>query len=236
MRLRRGRGEGPREVATSSTSSSSTHTNDRTDKWPARTRPDALRVEIVSRDARAVGRDFIIILPPVDARPDSRREQLPEAVTLARAITAAGATIINTGHRLARGLACHDRHQVARRRLRVWARRRCPMRYRGAACIDSRWSPATRINTPEVAEQLLADGYRDIVSLCAPLLGSTGTCRLKRRRVPPRYITPCIALPTKPAWTTPSKKRARHLPGQPACRARDRTRDDARVGSASAMQ
>ena len=60
-----------------------------------------LPVEIVRRTREAVGPDFILIyrLSMLDLVPDGSSWE--EAVTLARAIEAAGATIINTGHRLA---------------------------------------------------------------------------------------------------------------------------------------
>src|SRR5271154_2359478 len=74
------------------------HTNLRTDEWGGsyenRMR---LAVEIVRRTREAVGREFIIIyrLSMLDLIPDG--SSWDEVVTLAKAIEAAGATILNTG-------------------------------------------------------------------------------------------------------------------------------------------
>jgi len=92
-----------------------------------------LPVEIVARVREVVGRGFIIIcrLSMLDLIPDG--SSWPEAVQLAKAITGAGATIINTGI---------DRHEAQCRgcaRTRRWARRRARRcRSAPAACFASR--------------------------------------------------------------------------------------------------
>jgi 2,4-dienoyl-CoA reductase (NADPH2) len=75
-----------------------THTNKRTDDWGgAYSNRMRFAVEIVQRMREAVGPDFIIIyrVSMVDLVPDGSTWE--EVVTLAKAIEAAGATIINTG-------------------------------------------------------------------------------------------------------------------------------------------
>ena len=75
-----------------------THTNQRTRRVGRRLRePHAAAGGDRARVREAVGRDFIIIyrLSMLDLIPDG--SSWPEAVTLAKAVTAAGATIINTG-------------------------------------------------------------------------------------------------------------------------------------------
>ena len=75
-----------------------THTNHRTDEWGgAYQNRMRLAVEVVRRVREAVGPDFIIIyrLSMIDLIPDG--SSWPEVVQLAKAISAAGATLINTG-------------------------------------------------------------------------------------------------------------------------------------------
>jgi 2,4-dienoyl-CoA reductase (NADPH2) len=146
-----------------------THTNHRTDAWggPYENRM-RLPVEIVSRVREAVGRDFIIIyrLSMLDLIPDG--SSWPEAVQLAKAITAAGATIINTG------IGWHEARvptiaTSVPRGAFAWVTKKMRDELR-AAGIAIPLVTSNRINTPEVAEQLLADGCADMVSLARPLL------------------------------------------------------------------
>ena len=146
-----------------------THTNHRTDEWGgAYENRMRLPVEIVSRVREAVGRDFIIIyrLSMLDLIPDG--SSWPEAVTLARAITAAGATIINTG------IGWHEARvptiaTSVPRGAFAWVTKKMRDELRGSG-ITIPLVTSNRINTPEVGEQLLADGCADIVSLARPLL------------------------------------------------------------------
>ncbi len=146
-----------------------THTNHRTDEWGgAYENRMRLPVEIVSRVREAVGRDFIIIyrLSMLDLIPDG--SSWPEAVTLARAITAAGATIINTG------IGWHEARvptiaTSVPRGAFAWVTKKMRDELRESG-ITIPLVTSNRINTPEVGEQLLADGCGDIVSLARPLL------------------------------------------------------------------
>jgi 2,4-dienoyl-CoA reductase (NADPH2) len=146
-----------------------THTNHRTDEWggPYENRM-RLPVEIVSRVREAVGSDFIIIyrLSMLDLIPDG--SSWPEAVTLARAITQAGATIINTG------IGWHEARvptiaTSVPRGAFAWVTKKMRAELRAAGIIIPLVT-SNRINTPEVGEQLLADGCADMVSLARPLL------------------------------------------------------------------
>jgi 2,4-dienoyl-CoA reductase (NADPH2) len=75
-----------------------THTNKRTDRWGgAYENRMRLPVEVVRRVRAAVGADFILIyrLSMIDLIPEG--STWDEVVTLARAVEAAGASILNTG-------------------------------------------------------------------------------------------------------------------------------------------
>jgi 2,4-dienoyl-CoA reductase (NADPH2) len=146
-----------------------THTNHRTDEWGgAYENRMRLPVEIVARVREAVGPDFIIIyrLSMLDLIPDG--SSWPEAVTLAKAITRAGATIINTG------IGWHEARiptiaTSVPRGAFAWVTKKMRAELRSAG-ITIPLVTSNRINTPEVAEQALADGCADMVSLARPLL------------------------------------------------------------------
>jgi 2,4-dienoyl-CoA reductase (NADPH2) len=127
-----------------------------------------LPVEIVRRTREAVGPDFIIIyrLSMLDLIPDGSTWE--EAVTLARAIAAAGATIINTG------IGWHEARvptiaTSVPRAAFTWVTQRMRAELR-ADGLDIPLVTTNRINTPDVAEQVLAEGAADMVSMARPLL------------------------------------------------------------------
>ncbi|MGW2543489.1 oxidoreductase [Kitasatospora sp. NPDC001574] len=139
-------------------------TNHREDEWggPYENRM-RFPVEIVRRVRERVGPDFILIyrLSMLDLVPGG--STLPEVVQLARAVEEAGATIINTG------IGWHEARiptiaASVPRGAFAWVTRKV-MGSVGIPLVTS-----NRINTPELAEQLLADGYADLVSLARPLL------------------------------------------------------------------
>jgi 2,4-dienoyl-CoA reductase (NADPH2) len=146
-----------------------THTNQRADEWGgAYENRMRLPLEIVARVREAVGRDFIIIyrLSMLDLIPDG--SSWPEAVALAKAITGAGATIINTG------IGWHEARvptiaTSVPRGAFAWVTKKMRDELR-AAGITIPLVTSNRINTPEVGEQVLADGCADMVSLARPLL------------------------------------------------------------------
>ena len=146
-----------------------THTNRRTDGWGGSyANRMRLPVEIVRRTREAVGPDFIIIyrLSMLDLVPDGSTWE--EVVTLARAITAAGATIINTG------IGWHEARiptiaTSVPRAAFTWVTQKMRDELR-ADGIDIPLVTTNRINTPEVAERVLAEGAADMVSMARPLL------------------------------------------------------------------
>jgi 2,4-dienoyl-CoA reductase (NADPH2) len=122
-----------------------------------------LPVEIVSRTREAVGRDFIIVyrLSMLDLVPDG--SSWDEVVELAKAIERAGATIINTG------IGWHEARiptiaTSVPRAAFAWVTKKLKGEVRIPLCTTN------RINTPEVAEQVLAEGCADMVSMARPLL------------------------------------------------------------------
>ncbi len=168
-----------------------THTNHRTDAWggPYENRM-RLPVEIVARVREAVGRDFIVIyrLSMLDLIPDG--SSWPEAVALAKAVTQAGATIINTG------IGWHEARiptiaTSVPRGAFAWITKKMREELRGAG-ITIPLVTSNRINTPEVGEQVLADGCADMVSLARPLLADPDFV-VKARAGRPQDINTCIA-------------------------------------------
>ncbi len=145
------------------------HTNHRSDDWGgAYENRMRLAVQIVKRVREAVGPDFIIIyrLSMIDLIPDG--SSWPEAVQLAKAIAAAGATLINTG------IGWHEARiptiaTSVPRAAFAWVTKKMRTELR-AAGLNIPLITSNRINMPEVAEQVLADGSADMVSLARPLL------------------------------------------------------------------
>lgn len=141
-----------------------THTNHRGDRWGGDFEQRMqLPIEIVSRTREAVGKDFIIIyrLSMIDLIPDGNRWD--ETVALAKAIERAGATIINTG------IGWHEARvptiaTSVPRGAFAWITKKMKQEV-GIPLITS-----NRINLPSTAEQILADGCADMVSLARPML------------------------------------------------------------------
>jgi 2,4-dienoyl-CoA reductase (NADPH2) len=140
------------------------HTNRRSDAWGGsfenRMR---LPVEIVARTREAVGRDFIIVyrLSMLDLVPEG--SSWDEVVTLAKAIERAGATIINTG------IGWHEARiptiaTSVPRAAFAWVTKKLKGEVAIPLCTTN------RINAPDVAERVLADGSADMVSMARPLL------------------------------------------------------------------
>ncbi|MEU4173646.1 NADPH-dependent 2,4-dienoyl-CoA reductase [Streptomyces sp. NPDC026589] len=139
-------------------------TNHRTDRWGGcyenRMR---LPIEIVRRVRERVGDDFILIyrLSMLDLVPGG--STLEEVVTLAKEIEAAGATIINTG------IGWHEaRIPTIATSVPRGAFSWVTGKVRGAVSVPLVTS--NRINTPEVAEEILASGRADMVSMARPFL------------------------------------------------------------------
>ena len=168
-----------------------THTNQRSDEWGGSyANRMRLAVEIVQRVREAVGPDFILIyrLSMLDLIPDG--SSWDEAVTLARAIAKAGATIINTG------IGWHEARiptiaTSVPRGAFAWVTKKMRDTLR-AEGITVPLVTSNRINMPEVGEQILADGCADMVSLARPLLADADFVR-KAREGRSEDINTCIA-------------------------------------------
>jgi 2,4-dienoyl-CoA reductase (NADPH2) len=139
-------------------------TNHRDDEWGG-SYENRIRfpVEIVRRTRARVGQNFIIIyrLSMLDLVEGG--STLEEVVQLAQAVEAAGATIINTG------IGWHEARipTIATKVPRgafAWVTQKL-MGKVGIPLVAT-----NRINTPDVAEQLLADGFCDMVSMARPFL------------------------------------------------------------------
>ncbi|MFC9946603.1 oxidoreductase [Streptomyces pratensis] len=139
-------------------------TNHREDRWGG-SYENRIRfpVEIVRRVRERVGPDFILIyrLSMLDLVPGG--STLDEVVLLAREIEAAGATIINTG------IGWHEARiptiaTSVPRGAFTWVTEKV----RGAVSVPLVTS--NRINTPEMAEEVLASGRADMVSMARPFL------------------------------------------------------------------
>jgi 2,4-dienoyl-CoA reductase (NADPH2) len=162
-----------------------THVNKRTDRWGGsyenRIR---LPIEVVRRCREAVGEDFIIIyrLSMIDLVPNG--STFEEVVQLAQEIEKAGATIINTG------IGWHEARiptiaTSVPRRAFAWVTKKL-MGKVGIPVITS-----NRINTPQVAEEVLAEGCADMVSMARPFLADADFVN-KAAEGKANQIAPCI--------------------------------------------
>ncbi|WP_372610603.1 FAD-dependent oxidoreductase [Aquicoccus sp.] len=162
------------------------HVNKRTDRWGGsyenRMR---LPIEIMRRVRAAVGDDFIIIyrLSMIDLVPDGSTHE--EVVQLAREVEKAGASIINTG------IGWHEARvptiaTSVPRAAFAWVTKKLM----GKVSIPLITS--NRINTPEVAEQVLAEGCADMVSMARPFLADPDFVQ-KAENGRAEEIAPCIA-------------------------------------------
>ena len=162
------------------------HTNKRDDDWGGsyenRMR---LPVEVVARVREAVGPDFIIIyrISLLDLVPGG--STFEEVITLAHAIEAAGANVLNTG------IGWHEARiptiaTSVPRAAFTWVTEKL----RGAVGLPV--VASNRINTPEVAESVIASGAADFVSMARPFLADPDFVK-KAARAEADTIAPCIA-------------------------------------------
>jgi len=161
-------------------------TNKRKDGWGGEYE-DRVRfpVEIVRRMREEVGPDFIIIyrLSMLDlVKNGSSWEQI---VSLAKAIESAGASIINTG------IGWHEARvptiaTMVPRAAYTWV----TARLKGE--VEIPLVTSNRINMPETAEEVLARGDADMISMARPLLADPDWVK-KARTGRTREINTCIA-------------------------------------------
>ncbi len=144
-----------------------------------------LPVEIVSRIREKVGRDFILIyrLSMLDLVPGG--SEWGEVVALAKAIERAGATLINTG------IGWHEARvptiaTSVPRAAFAWVTKKL----KGEVSIPL--VTTNRINDPQVAEEVLASGCADMVSLARPFLADPAFVR-KAAEGRADEINTCIA-------------------------------------------
>lgn len=144
-----------------------------------------LPVEIVKRIRAACGDDFIIIyrLSMLDLVP--RGSNWDEVTQLGKAIEKAGATIINTG------IGWHEaRMPTILTPVPRAAYAEVTGRFR--AHVNIPVVAVNRINTPEIAEQVLDSQQADMVSMARPLLADPGFVN-KTIANTPEKINTCIA-------------------------------------------
>lgn len=161
-------------------------TNKRQDEWGG-SYENRIRfpVEIVRRTRAAVGPDFIIIyrLSMLDLVPGGSTWE--EVVQLAQAIEAAGATIINTG------IGWHEARiptiaTMVPRGGFSWVTQRM------MGNVNIPLITTNRINTPEIAEKIIAEGHANMVSLARPFLADPDFVR-KAMDDRANEINTCIA-------------------------------------------
>ncbi len=162
------------------------HTNKRTDAWGgAFENRIHFAVEIVRRTREAMGDDFIIMyrLSMLDLLQDG--SSWDEVVQLAQAIEAAGASLINTG------IGWHEVRiptiaAMVPRAAFTWVTQKLK------SSVSIPLITSNRINTPEQAEAILAQGQADMVSMARPFLADAGFMNKAERNQSSRINT-CIA-------------------------------------------
>ena len=163
-----------------------THTNKRSDRWGgAYENRMRLPIEIVKLARAVVGKEFIIIyrLSMIDLVPNG--SSFDEVIQLAQEIEMAGTSIINTG------IGWHEARiptiaTSVPRAAFAWVTKKL-MGHVGIPIITS-----NRINTPEVAEEVLASGAADMVSMARPFLADADFVN-KAAQGRAAMIAPCIA-------------------------------------------
>jgi 2,4-dienoyl-CoA reductase (NADPH2) len=162
------------------------HSNQRSDAWGGDfARRSRFALEIVQRTRERVGEDFILIyrLSLLDLLPDG--SDWSEVEQLARGIEQAGASMINSGF---------GWHEV---RIPTIAASvpRAAFTFASARlkhCLKIPLITSNRINTPEVAEQVLRSGQADMVSMARPFLADSEFMR-KAVQGKAEMINTCIA-------------------------------------------
>lgn len=186
-------------------------TNKRTDEWGGdihgRIR---FPVEIIKAIREKAGPDFLIIyrLSMLDLVEEGNTWE--EAVIQAKAVRDAGVHVINTG------IGWHEARvptiaSVVPRGAYSWVTARMKQE------VDIPLIAVNRINTPEVAEQILANGEADMVSMARPLLADPHL-PLKARQNRSPSINTCIACNQACLDHIFEKKEASCLVNPSACR------------------
>ncbi|HJP99338.1 MAG TPA: FAD-dependent oxidoreductase [Rhodanobacteraceae bacterium] len=160
--------------------------NQRRDRWGG-SPENRMRfpIEIVRRSREVVGRDFIIIYRLSMLDLVDRAQAWDEIVALAKRVETAGATLINTG------IGWHEARiptivTSVPRAAFTWVTRRMK------ESVSIPLITTNRINLPDVAEAVLANGDADLVSMARPLLADPDWVA-KARDGGTSLINPCIA-------------------------------------------
>ena len=161
-------------------------TNRRTDGWGG-SAEHRMRfpVEVARRVREAVGEDFIIVfrISLIDLVEDGQTWE--ETVELARRLEAAGVSILNTG------IGWHEARVptiITQVPQGAWTDLTARLR----AEVSVPVSASNRINSPAMAEQLVADGSADLVSMARPFLADPELVR-KAAEGRADEINTCIA-------------------------------------------
>ncbi|MBA2651221.1 MAG: NADPH-dependent 2,4-dienoyl-CoA reductase [Tatlockia sp.] len=162
------------------------HTNKRTDEWGG-TFPNRIRfpIEIVKAVREAVGENFIIIyrLSMLDLIADGSNWE--EVILLAKAIEQAGASLINTG------IGWHEaRIPTIATMVPAAAFTEITKRLKPEVSIPI--IASNRINTPELANHILEEGFADMVSMARPFLADSQFVQ-KAKSGHSEQINVCIA-------------------------------------------
>jgi 2,4-dienoyl-CoA reductase (NADPH2) len=139
-------------------------TNTRTDRWGG-TLENRLRfpVEIVRRTRARVGRDFLVVYRISALDLVEHGLSADETIAQARAVVEAGVDLFDTGIGWHEARVPTIAYMVPRAAFAFAVKRL-------RAGVDVPVMATNRINTPEVAEKLLAEGVADAVSLARPML------------------------------------------------------------------
>ena len=164
----------------------SAHTNQRNDAWGGSfERRMRFAVEIVRRTREAVGSDFLLMfrLSMLDLLQDG--SSLEEVVQLAQAVEQAGADVINTG------IGWHEVRiptiaASVPRAAFTWVTAKLKPH------VSIPLITSNRINMPDVAEHILAQGEADMVSMARPFLADAEWVN-KARAAQTESINTCIA-------------------------------------------
>ena len=161
-------------------------TNTRSDAWGGSAEKRMrFPIEIVRRTRAAVGRDFIIIYRLCMLDLVDNAQSWDEIVQLGKGVEQAGASIINTG------IGWHEA-RVPTIVTSVPRAAFVSITAKFKAEVGLPLVTTNRINMPETAEQVLASGAADMVSMARPLLADPEWVN-KARAQRSEHINTCIA-------------------------------------------
>lgn len=162
------------------------HTNKRTDDWGgSMENRHRFPIEIVRAVRERCGPDFMIIYRISAADLIENGAPTEEIIALAQEIEAAGTDMLNTGIGWHEARVPTIAYQVPRG---AW--RRAPANIKAAVSIPV--VASNRINTPDLAQDILASGDADLISMARPMLADPHFVR-KTREGKTDEINTCIA-------------------------------------------